>query len=92
MKKLKKLLRLQRTESRDHARVELPPLVMEVTKRFTCKVPHEITVVVPRAEVRERIQMPFFTRNREIIYSSITIIIAPRAPLTDTQKIQKSPL
>ncbi|MEW6769923.1 MAG: hypothetical protein AB1330_00830 [Bacillota bacterium] len=82
MKKIKKLLRLQRTESRDHARVELSPLLMEATKISTCKIPHEITVVVPRVEVREKIQTPFFTRSRETIYNSITIVIAPRAPLT----------
>lgn len=59
----------------DHVELTLPGLAMALTRRLNIEVPHEVTVVIPRAEIRIRDQ------EVELIYSSITIVHAPRHPL-----------
>ncbi|WP_206707960.1 hypothetical protein [Koleobacter methoxysyntrophicus] len=44
-------------------------------------IPHEVTVVIPRAEMRKKIDRTSGKVEYEIIYSSITVVHAPRHPL-----------
>lgn len=55
--------------------VTLPLLTISLTRKLGIDVPHEVTVIVPRAEMR------FKEGEAELIYSSITVVHAPRHPL-----------
>lgn len=44
-------------------------------------VPHEVTIVVPRAEVREKYDTQGRLTEKEIILNSITVVHSPRHPL-----------
>lgn len=70
-------------KNKDFAKVELLPLKMELNKVYTYDEPHELSLFIPRVEIREKIETPFFTKTKETIYNSITIVDAPRAPLSE---------
>ena len=53
-----------------------------VVKRITDPdIPHEVTVVTPRAELREKYDENNQLIEKEIILNSITVVHAPRHPL-----------
>jgi hypothetical protein len=69
-----------KTPNYDKACIELGPLKMMVEKRFCSDTPNEITVVVPRVEIRETIKDN--ETVREYIYNSVTIVDSPiREPI-----------
>lgn len=82
MKKVLIFLKNLYFKNKDKARVEIGPLKMALEKKYTYDHPHETSLFIPRVEIREKIETPFFTRTKEIIYNSITIVDAPRAPLS----------
>lgn len=55
----------------DSIKLTLPMLTISVTRKLTTPVPHEVSVIVPRAEIR------FTDREAELIYSSITVVSTP---------------
>lgn len=61
--------------------IKLADLKMTLYDTFTNDPPHEVSIYVPRVEIREKVQTILFTKSREIIYNSITIVDAPRHPL-----------
>lgn len=63
----------------DTIEVALPLLSIKLTRRLSTDVPHEVSVIVPRAEMR------FGEQEIELVYSSITIVHAPRHPLAGEQ-------
>ncbi|MCG8401899.1 MAG: hypothetical protein MJA84_09900 [Firmicutes bacterium] len=68
--------------SKDEVSLSLPGLCIVLRRQTTIDVPAEVTVVVPRAEIRCRSAAnDAQVRETEIIYSSITVVHAPRAPL-----------
>ncbi|TCL69309.1 hypothetical protein EDC14_10126 [Hydrogenispora ethanolica] len=63
----------------DTAKVNLFGLKIEVTREVSAKVPHELSIVIPRAELRQNQSLKNGAdRNTEIILSSITIAHSPR--------------
>ncbi|MFZ5632381.1 MAG: hypothetical protein ACOY40_05985 [Bacillota bacterium] len=58
----------------DAIELTLPMLTISLTRRLDIDVPHEVSVIIPRAEMRFREQ------ETELIYSSITVVHAPRHP------------
>ncbi|MBM7615209.1 hypothetical protein [Alkaliphilus hydrothermalis] len=53
-----------------------------VVKRITDpEIPHEVTVVTPRAELREKYDENNRLIEKEVILNSITVVHAPRHPL-----------
>lgn len=65
--------------TRDDVVVELDGLYLRVSRAIPSDYPHEVTVVVPRAEIRKR----FINGHLcEVIltYSSITVSHSPRHP------------
>ncbi|MEW6171799.1 MAG: hypothetical protein AB1510_01845, partial [Bacillota bacterium] len=93
MKSVKKLFRLRKKKNIDYAGVKLTPLIMEVRKDYSGDTPHEITIVIPRLELKEKLHTPLFSKIREIVFNSITIVVAPRAPLAgkEGEKTPASP-
>ncbi|MFZ5596269.1 MAG: hypothetical protein ACOY31_04570 [Bacillota bacterium] len=59
--------------------LSLPMLSISLTRKIGIDVPHEVSVFVPRAEIR------FKEQETEFIYNSITIVHAPRHPIADEQ-------
>ncbi|MCL6479280.1 MAG: hypothetical protein K6T65_12880 [Peptococcaceae bacterium] len=58
----------------DSVELTLPMLTVSLTRRLNTRVPYEVSVIVPRAEIRYR------EKETEIIYSSITVVHTPRLP------------
>lgn len=79
--------------ARQNAFVELrlPGLYIKVKRNTDINVPHELTVIVPRAEMRKKcLNQDCNTYEYEIIYSSITVVDAPKSPPTETVSILPS--
>ena len=80
---LKKLLsKLEQIKPQtDYISLQLADLKINMARVTDPSIPHEVTVVVPRAEIREKFDESNRLREREIILNSITIVHAPRHPL-----------
>jgi len=59
----------------DSVTVTLPMLTITLSRKLNTDIPHEVHVIIPRAEIR------IGETETEIIYSSITVVHAPRHPL-----------
>ncbi|AKL94659.1 hypothetical protein CACET_c11940 [Clostridium aceticum] len=79
---LSKLLKKKEHQS-DHIQVELNGLDIRMQRVTSPEIPHEVTVVVPRAEIREKYDDNGHLIEKEIILNSITVVHAPRHPLAD---------
>lgn len=66
---------------RDYIKVQLQQLNMEMLRVTDKDIPHEVTVIVPRAEIREKYDEKGNLIEREVILNSITLVHAPRHPL-----------
>lgn len=75
---------------RDAMRVELPGLVVEVERCSSDTYPHELTVVLPRVEVRRTKRRAGAEITEEYIYSSLTVVHSPRHPLAGGSKTAPS--
>lgn len=62
----------------DEVRISLSEFNMSMSRWFTSDLPHEVSVFVPRAEVR--IRKGRGVQETEITLDSITIVHAPRHP------------
>ncbi|HEX2953256.1 MAG TPA: hypothetical protein VHR47_04645 [Bacillota bacterium] len=62
----------------DLARIRINGVDMEVTRKIGTEVPYEVTVVVPRVEIRKRCSVKDGPCECEIILNSITIAHSPR--------------
>lgn len=69
----------QDRSSSDEVVVCLDSLVMRLTRKTDLGIAHEVTVVVPRAEITKRYQAGHLVEE-VIAYSSITIAHSPRFP------------
>lgn len=63
----------------DTIEVSLPLLTIKLTRLLHIDVPHEVSIIVPRAE------MEFSVQETRLVYSSITVVHAPRHPLAGEQ-------
>lgn len=71
------------SKNKDQAKIEIGPLKMFLEKQYKYDHPHETSLYIPRVEIREKIESFLFTKTKETIYNSITIVDAPRAPLSE---------
>jgi hypothetical protein len=79
---IKNFMKRKKNRQDDIVEVNLPGLSIKLNRKLDIDTPHEVTVVVPRAEIRKRCLDGACTRYEyEIIYSSITVVHAPRHPL-----------
>ncbi|MDI3481802.1 MAG: hypothetical protein PWQ97_1457 [Tepidanaerobacteraceae bacterium] len=63
----------------DNLLVILPGFIIRLKRSLDIEVPHEVTVVVPRAEVRKKCLNDDCSKYElEMIYSNITVVHAPR--------------
>lgn len=65
----------------DHAELQLEDVNVKLSRKLNLLIPHEITVVIPRVELRDRQYVNGkLIAEKERIYNSITIVHAPRHP------------
>lgn len=81
----------------DKIMVNIAGLIISVHRSTTLSVPHEVTIVIPRIELRcRRYQRGKLAEETEKILNSITIVHSPRHPthnpkkMFDEQKLHKS--
>ncbi|QUH19569.1 hypothetical protein [Alkaliphilus sp. B6464] len=65
----------------DCIELKLEDLYIKMNRITDKGIPHEVTVVVPRAEIREKYDENQRLIEKEVILNSITIVHAPRHPL-----------
>lgn len=72
---------------KDNISIDLPGLSIKMNRELFIDVPHEITIVLPRIELRKKYtESNGTTCESEIIYNSITVVSAPQHPLAGTPK------
>jgi hypothetical protein len=82
MKRLMVFFKNKFSENKDKAQIQIGPLKMFLEKKYRYDHPHETSLYIPRVEIREKIEFFSFSKTKETIYNSITIVDAPRAPLS----------
>lgn len=65
----------------DYIHLQLEDLNIQLARITDPAIPHEVTIVVPRAEIREKYDENNRLVEREVILNSITVVHAPRHPL-----------
>jgi len=65
----------------DDIHVELESLVITMSRVTNPEIPHEVTIVIPRAEIRKKYDGNGNLVEEEVILNSITVVHAPRHPL-----------
>lgn len=79
---LLKLIPCKKTKNQcDQIELQLEDLYIKMNRITDQQIPHEVTVVVPRAEIREKYDENQNLIEKEVILNSITIVHAPRHPL-----------
>ncbi len=74
-----RLLRRFLADAEDRVAVRLPGLEIAVDRSSRDPVPAELTVVVPRAELRARLTTPDGAQaSVEVLLNSITVVHSPR--------------
>lgn len=81
IKKLVEKITPNKKPQTDYIDVELNELTIKMSRVTDSEIPHEVTVVIPRAEIREKYDVDKNLVEREVILSSITVVHAPRHPL-----------
>lgn len=77
---------LEQAESTDKVHLKLNGLSIDMTREIGLSVPHEVSVFVPRAEIRRKWQGQQLVEDT-VILNSITIVHAPRhVPIEALQK------
>ncbi|AGB40439.1 hypothetical protein Halha_0447 [Halobacteroides halobius DSM 5150] len=76
--KLEKLFKKEcHCRNEDEIHLDLDGLEIDMERCFAYDRPHEVTVVVPRAEIRKRLETEDKTKELEILLNSITIVHSP---------------
>ncbi len=65
----------------DYIQLQLEGLNIQMSRITDPAIPHEVSVIVPRAEIREKYDENNRLVEREVILNSITVVHAPRHPL-----------
>src|SRR5690554_1921056 len=77
---ISRLFKMGDINQNDKVEVNLPGLSILLKRESTLDVPHEITIVIPRAEFRKKCHKDKSLCEYEIIYNSITIVHSPQHP------------
>jgi len=77
-----KITKKQKNKQIDIVEVNLPGLNIKMSRNIDLDTPHEVTIVIPRAKMRKTCHNDDCSKYEyELIYSSITVVHAPRHPL-----------
>ena len=77
----------------DEVEIQIGGVIMKVTRRLTLDIPHEITAIIPKLEIRQRkYDNGQLASEDEMILDSITLVHAPRPPLAGETTPQVEPM
>lgn len=88
----KDIHRQDKNLTRDHIDLKLWGLALSVTRETNLDIPSELSVILPRVEYRRSCtpgDPPVC--DTEIIYNSLTVVIAPRHPLAGPPPADAAP-
>jgi hypothetical protein len=74
---------LSKSEScrnKDEVYLDLDGLEIEMNRQFAYDKPHEVSIFVPRAELRKKVKNGDRTEEIEILLNSITVVHSPQRP------------
>ncbi|MBO8137231.1 MAG: hypothetical protein H0Z40_03725 [Desulfotomaculum sp.] len=70
----------------DEVELQLEDVSIKLIRKLNIKVPHEVTIVIPRVELRDRkYKDDQLVEERERIYNSVTVVHAPRHPYLENK-------
>jgi hypothetical protein len=75
----------------DRVVVRLPATRLELYRSFSIPQAHEITVVIPRVEIKFCFSLFGLKISREVNLNSITVVDAPRPRASNGKKLTFSP-
>ena len=77
----------------DEIEMQLEDITIKLKRKLNLFVPHEITVVIPRVELRDRRYADGkLAAEQERIYNSVTLVHAPRHPQENPPDFGSNPL
>lgn len=80
--KTKQVVLSSEDKTTDHINIDIGGLHLSVKHETTSEIPTELSVILPRIEMRDKCSFapPTKCTSREIILNSISIILSPRNP------------
>lgn len=89
--KLSNLLKTKKCRNNDEIYLNLDGLEIMVNRCFAYDKPHEVSVFVPRAELRKTIQEGDKVEEIEVLLNSITIVHSPQRPAEEDSNLPIEP-
>ena len=74
----------------DRVLLELPGVKIRLERCASDRTPHEVTLVLPRIEIRKTTKSAAAETTEEYIYNSITVVHAPRHPEEERGRLSQS--
>jgi len=75
--------------NKDEIMLNLDGLEIYLERCFAYDMPHEVSIFVPRAELRKTVQTGDHTEEIEILLNSITVVHSPQRPTSDGNDIKR---
>ncbi|MFW5981322.1 MAG: hypothetical protein ACOCRU_01970 [bacterium] len=80
-RKTKKIFKINnKCSNQDNVQLRIDGLEILLNRCFAYDIPHEVTIVVPRAELRKRVKNGDREEEIEILLNSITVVHSPQRP------------
>ncbi|PKM88502.1 MAG: hypothetical protein CVU87_07360 [Firmicutes bacterium HGW-Firmicutes-12] len=88
---LKKIKNSLMCKNSDQISLNLWGLTLCVDRDTSIEIPTELSVIIPRVELRHKYSLtPFPTFEKEIIMNSITVVLSPRYPTKNNSPIDNA--
>lgn len=90
--KIKNILKKKcHCRNKDEIQLNIDGLEICLKRCFAYDKPHEVTIVVPRAELRKKIKKGDNIEEIEILLSSITVVHSPQRPSDEGEGSEPKP-
>lgn len=77
--------------NKDEIHLDLDGLEIDMERCFAYDKPHEVSVFVPRAELRKKVKKGEEVEEVEILLNSITIVHSPQRPSDEGEGVSPEP-
>ena len=78
-------------KNEDQIHLDLDGLEIDLERCFNYDRPHEVSIFVPRAELRTKIEEADKVKETEILLNSITVVHSPYRPADDNEEPPEPP-
>ncbi|WP_420832961.1 hypothetical protein [Sporohalobacter salinus] len=89
--KIYNLFKTTDCRNKDEIQLDLDGLEITMERCFAYDKPHEVSVFVPRAELRKKIDDGEKTEEIEILLNSITVVHSPQRPSNEEGGLPPEP-